>query len=104
MRPGQGRFWEYHDLLYARQAGEKCGAFSKTRLKAFGQELGLDSQAFDACVDAGTHAGAVQADFGQVRSLGFTGTPTFVIGSRRIVGAQPFEVFAAAIEAELAGR
>lgn len=100
----QGRFWEYHDLLYASQAGENSGAFSMDRLKAFGQEQGLDTQAFDACVDAGTYAGAVQADFGQVRSLGFTGTPTFVIGSRRMVGAQPFEVFAAAIEAELAGR
>ncbi len=100
----QGQFWKYHDLLYARQAGENSGAFSKTRLKEFGRELGLDTQAFDACVDDGTYAGAVQADVGQVRSLGFTGTPTFVIGSRRDVGAQPFEVFAAAIEAELAGR
>lgn len=100
----QGHFWEYHDLLYARQAGENTGAFSKDRLKAFGQELGLDTVTFDACVDSDNYAGAVQADFGEVRSLGFTGTPTFVIGSRRVVGAQAFEVFAAAIEAELAGR
>lgn len=99
----QGSFWEYHDLLYTRQAGENSGAYSATRLKAFGRELGLEPRAFDSCVDDGTYAGTVQADFGQVRSLGFTGTPTFVIGSRRIVGAQPFEVFAAAIEAELAG-
>jgi len=100
----QGHFWEYHDLLYGRQAGENSGAFSRNRLKAIGQELGLDANAFDGCVEAGTYAGTVQADLGQVRSLGFTGTPTFIIGSRRIVGAQPFEVFAAAIEAELAGR
>ena len=99
----QDRFWDYHDLLYAMQAGENTGAFSKERLKAFGRDLGLDPVTFDACVDNNTYAGAVQADFGQVRSLGFTGTPTFVIGSRRVVGAQPFEVFAAAIEAELAG-
>ncbi len=99
----QDRFWEYHDLLYTRQAGENSGAFSKARLKAFGQELGLNGHEFDSCVDSGTYTGAVEADFGQVRSLGFTGTPTFVIGSRRVVGAQPFEVFAAAIEAELAG-
>jgi protein-disulfide isomerase len=99
----QDRFWDYHDRLYAMQAGENTGAFSKERLKAFGRDLGLDPVTFDACVDSNTYAGAVQADFGQVRSLGFTGTPTFVIGSRRVVGAQPFEVFAAAIEAELAG-
>ncbi|MCI0346643.1 MAG: DsbA family protein [Chloroflexi bacterium] len=100
----QGGFWEYHDLLYARQVGENSGAFAKVRLKGFGQELGLDAAAFDACVDGGTYAAAVQADFAEVRSRGFTGTPTFIIGARRIVGAQPFEVFAAAIEAELAGR
>lgn len=99
----QDRFWDYHDLLYAMQAGENSGAFSKERLKAFGRDLGLDPVTFDVCVDSNTYAGAVQDDFGQVRSLGFTGTPTFVIGSRRVVGAQPFEVFAAAIEAELAG-
>ena len=100
----QGQFWEYHDVLYANQAGENSGAFSKARLKAFGKGLDLDVEAFRACVDAGTFAGAVQADFEQVRSLGFTGTPTFVIGSRRVVGAQPLEVFAAAIDAALAGK
>ncbi len=99
----QDRFWDFHDLLYERQAGENLGAFSKARLKAFGRELGLDTAAFDACVDSGTYAGTVTADFGDVRGLGMTGTPTFMIGSRRIVGAQPFEVFAAAIDAELAG-
>ncbi|MBA4170984.1 MAG: thioredoxin domain-containing protein [Chloroflexi bacterium] len=53
-------------------------------------------------MDAGTYAAAVQADFGDVRQKGFNGTPTFVIGNQRIVGAQPFEVFAAAIDAALA--
>lgn len=100
----QGRFWEYHDLLYSRQGGENRGAFSKDRLKRFGTELGLDRAAFEACVDGGHYVAAVQADTAQVRSLGMTGTPTFLVGSRRIVGAQPFAVFAAAIDAELARR
>lgn len=98
-----GRFWEFHDLLYGNQAGENAGAFSRDRLKAFGDGLGLDPATFHACVDGNSHADAVQADFGDVRQNGFNGTPTFLIGSRRIVGAQPFEVFAAAIEAA-AGR
>lgn len=96
-------FWAYHDLLYARQAGENLGAFSKDRLKAFGDELGLDPTTFHACVDAGTYGRAVQADFAEVGRQGFSGTPTFVIGGRRIVGAQPFEVFASAIDL-VAGR
>lgn len=100
----QDQFWEFHDLLYTRQGGENSGAFSKPRLKGFAAELGLDAQSFDACVDGDRYAGAVQTDFGRVRELGLTGTPTFVIGSRRVVGAQTFEVFAAAIDAELGNR
>lgn len=97
----QGKFWEYHDLLYANQAGENQGAFATANLKAFGDVVGVDGVPFAACIDEGTYSGAVQADFADVRSLGFTGTPTFVIGGQRIVGAQPFEVFQATIEAIL---
>ena len=98
----QGKFWEYHDLLYRSQSGENQGAFSKDRLKSFGAGLGLETATFGACIDSGSHLGAVQADFADVSSKGFNGTPTFVIGTQRIVGAQPFEVFQAAIEAALA--
>lgn len=97
----QGRYWEYHDLLYANQRGENQGAFSTANLKAFGAQLQLDPATFHACVDGGTYGAAVQADFADVRQNGFTGTPTFVVGGQRIVGAQPFAVFEAAIEAIL---
>lgn len=98
----QDKFWEFHDLLYRNQSGENAGAFSKQRLKAFGNDLGLETTAFNACVDAEKYANAVQADVNDVRTKGFNGTPTFVIGDQRIVGAQPFGVFAAAIDAALA--
>ncbi len=100
----QGQFWAYHDLLYQNQGGENSGAFSKDRLKAFGRDLGLDAATFDRCVDDGTFSSAVQADFADVRSQGFSGTPTFLIGSQRIVGAQSFETFKAAIDTALAGQ
>ena len=98
----QGKFWQYHDLLYQSQAGENAGAFAKDRLKRFGASLGLDAATFGACVDGGSHLGAVEADFADVSAQGFNGTPTFVIGTQRIVGAQPFAVFQAAIDAALA--
>ncbi|MBA3235420.1 MAG: DsbA family protein [Chloroflexi bacterium] len=98
----QDKFWEFHDVLYGNQAGENAGAFAKDRLKAFGASIGLEPATFDACVDANRYAGAVSADFADVRDKGFNGTPTFLIGDQRIVGAQPFETFAAAIEAALA--
>jgi protein-disulfide isomerase len=97
----QGKFWEFHDLLYRNQAGENSGAFSRDRLKALGATLGLEPGAFGGCVDSGTHGGAVQADFATTHSLGMNGTPTFIIGGQRIVGAQPFEAFASLIDAQL---
>lgn len=97
----QSRFWEFHDLLYSSQNGENQGAFSRDRLKAMGLALHLDATPFDACIDAGTYASAVEADFADVRSKGFNGTPTFLIGNQRLVGAQPFEVFANLIDSQL---
>ena len=100
----QGQFWAYHDLLYRSQAGQNSGAFSKDRLKAFGQQLGLKAATFDACVDSDKYGGAVQADFAQAARLGITGTPAFFINGQRIDGAQPYSAFQAAIDSALAGQ
>jgi len=100
----QGRFWQYHDLLYANQHGENSGFLSTDNLKRFATQLGLDRTAFDACVDQRTYRAAVDADFNEVRTLGLNGTPTFLINGQRVVGAQPIATFATIIDAKLAGR
>ncbi len=100
----QGRFWEYHDLLYSSQRGENSGAFTVSALKAFAARLGLDQATFDSCVDGRAYKAAVGADMNEVRSLGLTGTPTFTINGQRVVGAQDYSVFAGVIERKLAGR
>jgi protein-disulfide isomerase len=98
----QGQFWAYHDLLFASQAGQNTGAFSKARLEAFARQLGLNTAAFDACVDADKYGDAVQADFAEATRLGISGTPAFFINGQRIDGAQPYATFQAAIQAALA--
>lgn len=100
----QGRFWEYHDLLYARQKGENQGAFSKENLKGFAVELGLDADAFAACLDSGKYTSRVRADTAFAQSLGISGTPAFLVNGRPMMGAQPFETFRTLIEAELSSR
>ncbi len=100
----QGRFWDYHDLLYSSQRGENSGAFAVPTLKAFAARLGLDRATFDACVDRRAYKAAVEADMSEVRSLGLTGTPAFTINGQRVVGAQDYTVFAGVIEGKLAGR
>lgn len=100
----QGKFWEYHDQLYANQRGENTGYLSGATLKAFASTLALDRATFDPCLDSGRYKALVDRDGSEVRSLGLTGTPTFVINGTRVVGAQPIGVIAGVIEQKLAGR
>jgi protein-disulfide isomerase len=95
----QGKFWEYHDLLYAntpRAASED--------LRRYAQQVGLNVAKFEQCVSSGVHKAAVQRDIDEGGRLGVTGTPAFFINGRPLEGAQPLEAFVRLIEEELRGR
>ena len=98
----QGKFWEYHDLLFARHSGENQGAFSKDNLKKFAADLKLNTGTFNACLDSGKYASVVQADAEFLQSLGVQSTPTFLINATPIAGALPFDQFQKIIESEKA--
>jgi protein-disulfide isomerase len=102
----QGRYWEMHDALFQNQK-----ALGQAQLKQYAEGLGLDTAAFEACLEDGRHADAVRADLAEGQGAGITGTPTFFLAVegengalntlRKIVGAQPYAAFAQAIEAAL---
>ena len=96
----QGRFWDYHDALFSRQASS-ANPFTKPLLKRYAAELGLDAALFDPCVDNNVHSATVAADESEARGLGITGTPTFFINGKKIQGAYPYEQFKAEVEAAL---
>jgi protein-disulfide isomerase len=75
----QGRFWDYHNMLYSNQQGEGSGAFADNRLKAFAAAIGLDSQKFNACFDAHKYKSAVDGDVALGSGMGVQGTPTVFI-------------------------
>jgi protein-disulfide isomerase len=91
----QGRFWEYHDSLFEDQAMLAIGALNRRAI-----QMGLDTEAFDSCLDSGSKADAVQADVDEGRAAGVTGTPTLFINGRYMSGPQPREI-QAIIEDEL---
>jgi protein-disulfide isomerase len=93
----QGKFWEMHDKLFAVN-----GKLQVAELKTYATELGLDGEAFNACLDSGTLAADWKADLQAGQRYGVTGTPAFFINGRMFVGAQPYESFAAVIDDELA--
>ena len=106
----QGKFWEYHDMVFANQNGENQGWFTSRRLTAFAETLGLDMTAFDSCFDSGKYADLVSQDKLDATQAGAQSTPTFVITytaggqtvTRQLVGAQPFSAFQQEIETALA--
>lgn len=88
-------------MLFNSQSGENGGAFSKDNLKGFASELGLDVKAFNDCLDTGKYTSIVEAETSAAQSLGVRSTPTFIVNGKPLIGAQSFEVFKQAIEAEL---
>lgn len=100
----QGKFWEYHDLVFDRQAGENQGAFNKDKLLAMAQELKLDMAQFEPCLKNDQTQGRVQADTQEGQQVGVRGTPTFFVNGRAVVGAVPLQEFRAVIEQVLSGK
>jgi protein-disulfide isomerase len=89
----QGKFWEYHDLLFAKQGSENGGTFTKENLIKYAQELKLDASKFDPCLNNDETLERVKADTLEGRNVGVTGTPTFFINGKPLVGAQPLQAF-----------
>jgi protein-disulfide isomerase len=97
----QGRFWDYHNLLFERQGGENVGDFSQDRLKGFAVDLGLDRNQFNQCLDSGKYQDKVQQETTQGQQLGVRGTPTVFVNGQLIENGSRYETLKAAIEAAL---
>lgn len=97
----QGKFWEYHNLLFEKQGGENEGVFAKANLKQFARESGLNGSLFDSCLDSGKYRSKVEEERQKADQLGVNSTPTTFVGAQRLVGALLYDAFKEAIEAEL---
>jgi protein-disulfide isomerase len=92
----QGKFWEYHRRLLTEPGAQDA---ANLRLKATAE--GLNEARFSTCMASGKHDGAIEQAAAQGRALNVTGTPTFFINGRRMVGVRSPEEFAKVIEEEL---
>jgi len=95
----QGKFWEYHDVLFKDQK-----KLEPTDLKAHASEVGMDAQKFGQCLDSGEKKKAVDADQAAGLQAGVGGTPAFFINGIFLNGAQPLDEFKKVIDGELASR
>ena len=92
----QGKFWEYHDVLFKNQQ-----TLEVPQLKDHAKDVGLDTASFSACLDSGKYKKAVDDDMAAGQKVGVTGTPAFFINGVMINGAQPFDEFKKVIDQEL---
>lgn len=94
----QGRFWEYHDLLFRSQAElqEQGAPF----LIEAARRLDLDMARFEKSLEDRQHRPQVLADQTLLRELGQSGTPMFFINGRLVRGARPLEDFVRIVEEE----
>jgi len=92
----QGKYWEYHNDLM-----EASGDLSDQDLKARAERVGLDAEKFNECYASGSHNPAVQTGFQDGKALGVTGTPSYFINGRMLVGAQPYQELKKVVDEEL---
>jgi protein-disulfide isomerase len=102
----QGKFWEYHDYLYAHQNGENQGSFSDPNLKSFAKKLNLDTSGFNKCLDGNKYAQAVTDSKNEGITAGINATPKgFILRDGKIVstidGAEPLSTVKQKIDSAL---
>ncbi|HEU5063616.1 MAG TPA: thioredoxin domain-containing protein [Solirubrobacterales bacterium] len=90
----QGKFWEYHDALFAAQP-----KLSRETMLAVGRDLGLDAERMATEVDSGAHRDRVARDVASAAASGATGTPTFYVNGERFFGAYDASSLVEALEA-----
>ena len=98
----QGRYWPFHDWVFANHNGENKGAYADARLRAMATSAGLDVTAWDACRATGDQQRAVRAETEQGSAGGIGSTPTLIINGETIVGVRPASELGAKIEAAAA--
>ena len=100
----QGKYWEYHTMLYTFQDGlPDSGWADRDRLNSFAFSLDMNMDEFNDCMDSSKYQKRVKANYDEAVKNGVQQTPTFIIISQDgvkvdIAGAQPYSVFAATIE------
>ena len=105
----QGKFWEYHDILFANHTGEGVGDYAARKLTAYAEEINLDMNAFQSCFNSGKYEERAKQDGVDGAAAGVTGTPAFYLTytvngetkHKLIAGAYPFSEFKTQFDAAL---
>lgn len=79
----QGKYWEYHDVLYARQPTWSVQRSAINTFIEYAETVGLNTSTFEQCLRSDQHAEEVTRNLRLGEALGVTGTPSFLINGQR---------------------
>ncbi len=102
----QGKFWQFHDLLYTNQGDPRSGWASSSNLIRFAQQLGLNMTQFTQSFNSSKYDSLIDGNFQAGQQLGANGTPTFILlgpdgKTVKIEGPQPYSSFESAANSVL---
>jgi protein-disulfide isomerase len=97
----QGKYWEMRDTLFRNNSN-----LGPEQLPGYAREIGLDVEAFDACLSSNRHQARIDQSSQEASQIRVTGTPSFIIGKNAgdsvsgqlVIGAQATAVFTAEIQ------
>ncbi len=98
----QGKYWPMHDLLFAnQQSWDTTAAVATAAFARYAAQLGLERSTFVRCTTGHMYAAEIEQDMAQGDHVGTSGTPTFIINGKQLVGSQPAQAFINAITNEM---
>jgi len=80
----QGKYFEFHNMLFAKQSEWTSGMSPSTYFSKYAQELGMDVKKFEQHERAGMIKDKVKADYKAAMALGLTSTPTFFLNGKKM--------------------
>ncbi len=89
----QGKFWEYHDMLFLNQ-----GDLTSPALLRYAAQVGLEEKKFVECTTSRRYQKSVEDDFIAGVANNVRGTPTFFLNGYQVTGVIPADLFVKAIE------
>jgi protein-disulfide isomerase len=92
-----GKFWEYHDQLFANQEKLDLDA-----LASYAKAVGLEPKSFREKVEGHVYENKIQADLDLGERVNVRGTPTLFINGKRSANATSTQAVVGDIEAALA--
>ena len=93
----QGKYWEYHDLVFWNQGRENKGDHNTSFIQRVADAAGLDRTAFDTCFARTDIRQPVHDRTTTAAAAGISSTPTLVLNGKAVVGVPTYDQLRTAI-------